>query len=689
MLVYLCDLRHKTITLTPDAMPLGIGFLAAYAAKVLGTDLQVKLFAYPEHLIEALTHARPDVLGMSNYCWNYALHCRMLRYAKDLYPDLLTVMGGPNISLDAEGEEHRIRNTPGLDVYVLNEGEQAFAGLLTRYHEAGQQKSKLLREPILGAAFVDPASGEVVKGAPVARLRQLDEVPSPYLTGFMDPFFDGAFSPMIQTNRGCPFSCTFCVEGIGYMTKVNKVSSGRVREELRYIAARIGVGQALQISDSNFGMFAEDQETARAILELQKEKGWPKFVVATTGKNNKEAILSVLEVLAGSMMMTNSVQSMDATVLANIKRSNIKLGTYAAVQQEVRARNLQSYTEVIVGLPGETKESLFRGVCELLESGTHHISLYQLMLLEGTELNQRAQRELHGFETRFRSLARNFGLYAGEPVFELEEVVISTNTLSFDDYLECRKLQLILEIYHREELFKELLEYVKQNGVSIGVFIMTLLGHLHEAPDEVQQLFADYVLEARNELFGSPEEALNDLRANYAKIASQEIGGNLLQKYSALGWFKALDPILLYGIQCAGALVVVKRRQDGHPFANVERELHTIKQYLLSMVINILDIANQLQDMIVPLEYDIEGWKASRYRLPLSDFKRSPVSDGAARHSDDLYTFHVPAAHASYLREKLKDYSASVQAVGKQLTRIPLRDLRRQVRVEPRNGSSS
>jgi radical SAM superfamily enzyme YgiQ (UPF0313 family) len=679
MLVYLCDLRHKTITLTPDAMPLGIGFLAAYASKVMGSDLQVKLFAYPEHLIEALKHTRPDVLGMSNYCWNYALHCRMLRYAKGLYPDILTVMGGPNISLDPEGEEHRIRQTPCLDVYVLNEGEPALASLLTRYHDAGLQKSRLLREALPSAVFVDPKSGEMVRGALVARLRQLDEIPSPYLTGLMDPFFDGAFSPMIQTNRGCPFSCTFCVEGIGYMTKVNKVSSGRVREELRYIAERTGVGQALQISDSNFGMFAGDQETARAILELQQQKGWPKFVVATTGKNNKEAILSVLEVLAGSMMMTNSVQSMDATVLANIKRSNIKLGTYAAVQQEVRARNLQSYTEVIVGLPGETKESLFRGCCELLDSGTHHITLYQLMLLEGTELNQKAQRQQHGFKTQFRSLARNFGLYAGEPVFELEEIVVSTNTLSFDDYLECRKLQLILEIYHREELFKELLEYLKQNGVPVSAFIMALLEHLHEAPEEVQQLFGDYVSEAKNELFASREEALKSLNTNYERLASQEMGGNLLQKYSALGWFRVLGPILLYGIQRAATLVM---KQGARSFDDVDRELQTIRQYLLSMIINILDIDNQLQDMIVPLEYDIEGWKASGYRRLLSEFQRlSWMADSGTKRNAETYTFHIPQAHASYLKDKLRDCNASLQAVGKQLTRLALRDLRRQVKV--------
>ena len=48
MLVYLADLRYTTISVSPDTMPLGIGFLASYASKILGKDVEFKLFAYPE-----------------------------------------------------------------------------------------------------------------------------------------------------------------------------------------------------------------------------------------------------------------------------------------------------------------------------------------------------------------------------------------------------------------------------------------------------------------------------------------------------------------------------------------------------------------------------------------------------------------------------------------------------------------
>lgn len=682
MLVYLADLRHNTITLTPDAMPLSIGFLAAYGSKMLGPDVQFKLFADAEHLLEELGHTKPDVLAVTNYCWNYQLQCRTLRHVRGLYPDVLTVMGGPNISLSPEGEEARLRQTPGLDLYVVNEGDESFVDMLSRYLDSGLRKSRLFQEPLPSAIFVDPDSGQVVRGNPTPRMRQLDDIPSPYLMGFMDQFFEADFCPMIQTNRGCPFTCTFCVEGVSYMTKVNKFSLERVREELNYIGHHASVGSALMISDSNFGMLPGDLDTAQCIHELQTKIGWPKFVWATTGKNNKEAILSAIDLLGGSMSMTNSVQSLDPTVLANIKRSNIKLETYDSILREVEARNLQSYSEVIIGLPGETLESFVRGVSRLLDSGVQRVCCYQLMLLDGTELSSEATRENHGLETKFRVLSRDFGVYASEHVFETEEIVVATNTMSYQDYRECRKLQLIMEVYHREGLLREFLEYLNKHDVQISAFMLDLLDHLGEAPNEVRGLFEDYMSEADNELFDSREQVHQTMAANYESLVTEDVGGNLVQKYSALAWFKRLDPVLQYAVQRVKSLVLKGSDQDGDAAGRVDSELEAIRQYLLASMINITDITSQLEPLKVSLDYDVDGWGNQGYQQPLSDLRHHQIGyDNGAGQVAREYVFYVPEAHAAYLEDKLRMHGASTQAMGKLLSRVLLRDLRREVQT--------
>ena len=74
---------------------------------------------------------------------------------------------------------------------------------------------------------------------PVIRIKDLDEIQSPYTSGLLDEFFDGRLSPMIQTNRGCPFSCTFCTDGSDLVKQVNKFSIKRVEDELEYISKKV------------------------------------------------------------------------------------------------------------------------------------------------------------------------------------------------------------------------------------------------------------------------------------------------------------------------------------------------------------------------------------------------------------------------------------------------------------------
>ena len=678
MLVYLADLRYTTISVSPDTMPLGIGFLAAYANKILGNEIQVKLFAYPDHLMEALKDARPDVLGVTNYCWSYALHSRMLKYARGLYPGILTIMGGPNIALDQIGRERRLKQTDALDVYVVDEGEEAFATLLSNYLASDLKKDRLFSQPQISSMFSDPQGTDIITGPPALGRRTLEEIPSPYLTGLMDPFFDDALCPLIQTTRGCPFTCTFCVEGVSYMTKVNRFPLDRIKEELEYIGPHAGVGSALMISDSNFGMLPGDLQVAEAIHSMQERFEWPKYIWATTGKNKKESILAAIDVLDGTMRMTNSVQSMNQDVLANIKRTNIKLETYAGIQRDVQARGRQSYAEVIVALPGETLESFKRGIRQLLDAGAQQVQSYQLMLLDGTELSNQETRDKFGFRTKFRVLPRSFGRYEDEPVFEVEEVVVSTDTMSFQDYLECRKLQLVLDIYHREGLFQEFLGYITSNGVSISDFIMDLFAHLRESSVEVQELFSNYLQEAETELFDSPEQAREILSEKYQMVLDNEIGGNLVFKYSAIAWFQNLDHILRFAVDRATDLISRMGNKVDVQDRNINEELENIRRHHQAKTINIGDAETGLSDLVVELNYDIEAWKQGGYLVPLSEFSHKEQSDENPVSKE--YVYYVSDQHAMYLKEKLRMHGTSTQAIGKLLSRVVLRDLQREIK---------
>ena len=293
--VYMADLRYNyTGFLANDCMPLGVGYMKAVMDRDL-PEVRSRLFTYPDKLWDALQAGPPDVLMLSNYVWNEALSYHFARLAKRIRPDMLVVMGGPNISLEPERQLEYLRQRPALDLYALGEGDFLAAEVVRHCLDAGKGLSRFRERDVPSAVSRRP-DGELGLQPSWDRRKEIDAIPSPWLTGVLDEFFDGKLAPLMETNRGCPFTCTFCVQGTGWYTKVHNFTKERIRDEIEYVAGRIhavcpSMG-TLRIADSNYGMFERDIEISGYLGEMQKKYGWPKYIDATTGKNRPERIIA-------------------------------------------------------------------------------------------------------------------------------------------------------------------------------------------------------------------------------------------------------------------------------------------------------------------------------------------------------------------------------------------------------------
>ena len=181
----------------------------------------------------------------TNYMWNERLSCAFARAIKRHRPRTVVVMGGPNYPVDACEQQAYLADHPEIDFFVDGEGEVAFVNLFQALADADFDADRLRRHgtAVPGVHYV--ADGQFVRGETLPRILDLDRtLPSPYTTGLLDEFFDDRLTPMMQTSRGCPYSCTFCHDGIAYMNKTRAFSLDRVDEELAYIEARVEDGHA-------------------------------------------------------------------------------------------------------------------------------------------------------------------------------------------------------------------------------------------------------------------------------------------------------------------------------------------------------------------------------------------------------------------------------------------------------------
>ena len=97
--IYFADLTYDTVSLSTDAFPLNVGYIASYCLDKYGSKLDVTLFKYIDELEQAILDNPPDILALSNYVWNHRIDSEMFRIASKQNPNALKVWGGPNFPL--------------------------------------------------------------------------------------------------------------------------------------------------------------------------------------------------------------------------------------------------------------------------------------------------------------------------------------------------------------------------------------------------------------------------------------------------------------------------------------------------------------------------------------------------------------------------------------------------------------
>jgi hypothetical protein len=223
-------------------------------------------------------------------------------------------------------------------------------------------------------------------------------------------------------------------------------------------------------------------------------------------------------------------------------------------------------------------------------------------------------------KSKFRVLSRQFGEYCGKKIFEIEQICVGTNTMSFQSYLKCRNYNLIVQILGHP-IFRPVYKLTQKIDVSWYNLSRLVADVIQDKnfKGKFKDLYNEFCKESRNELFDSKEELIKyySISENYKSLVKGDVGQNLLAKYTA-------KAILIYNDIITIIFYIIRNKS----IINHDKKLNSILYSSEKWLKNIYLINEIFEDNLVKnnkyeldLDFDFPSWLTESH-LPFNQFKK-------------------------------------------------------------------
>lgn len=457
-------------------LPLASGLLTSFIRQdpVLAKDFRTAIrFVRQEPETIIASYEDPAVLGFSTYVWNFRQSLEVARLAKERFAHAPIVFGGPSAPRYDVDINRFFQQYPFVDILAHGEGELTFAELLHALRDHRDLRT------VPGISFRSPEGEKGYVTNPAReRIKDLGVVPSPFLNGVFDELLwsyrEYITGTIWETNRGCPFSCAFCDWGQATQSKVNIHELERLKQELDWMSRnRIPY---IFAADANFGIKERDIEIARYMGNLYATTGYPRYLQINWMKNSQQKTIDIADTFKRSgmgFMVTLSMQSFDKDTLIAIKRDNIALETFAGLKREYNARGIDTYSELLLGLAGETYESFTDGLMQVISPLlTDHFALYLTNVLPNAEMAKPEYREKYGLVTRMTKSTVLRQRVRNRYVQEMDETIVGTKAMPVEDWRRAFTFGYLLRMFHNMRTVFYVIEFLREHyGVSPKVYL--------------------------------------------------------------------------------------------------------------------------------------------------------------------------------------------------------------------------
>jgi radical SAM superfamily enzyme YgiQ (UPF0313 family) len=459
-------------------LPYSVGLLKSYAVAHAADAHEWLLPVYRRVPVakgaDALAGA--DVAGFSAYIWNVQLSLAIAEELKRRQPETLIVFGGPQVPERPAAAEAFLRANPFVDVLCHGEGEAVFTALLDRA-ASGRDFAD-----VPGISLLNGGRFETHPKAP--RMTDLEQIPSPYTGGAFDDLFaarpDDRWVMIWETNRGCPFSCAFCDWGSATASKVFRFDMERLDREIAWMAER--EIPFVWVADANFGALKRDYELTQKVVDAYQRTGFPSSMTVQSTKNATERAYEIQKLLQSSLNaygVTLALQSVNESTLSHINRANISSETFRELQRRFAADGVYTYSDLILGLPGESYAEFAGGIARVIADGQHnHLQVYSCSVLPNAEMGDPAYLERYGMQLKPQVIRNNYDLIEDD-AWEVEEyldIVVATDAMPAEDWVRAKTFSWMAELAYFDRLLQiPLLILSARHGWSMQEMIEALV----------------------------------------------------------------------------------------------------------------------------------------------------------------------------------------------------------------------
>ena len=407
---------------------LSIRYLKAYAQP----DYEVQLAEYTikdpiMNIVGDLHSKKPNVIGFSCYIWNIEETMKVVSMLKKINPELIIILGGPEVTYDVHDWLDLI---PGADFIVMGEGEITFKQLLNQIEGDKNYKQ------VSGIAYRNQDGKKVIQ--PQAGKVDLKSLPSPYRLE-EDRTELSKRVTYIETSRGCPFSCQFCLSSIE--VGVRYFDREKIKEDIRYLMDN--GAKTIKFVDRTFNISRSYAMDMFRFL-IDEHRPGVVFQFEITADIMRPEVIQFLNdnAPAGLFRFEIGVQSTnDHTNDLVMRRQNFEKLTRTVTMVKDGGK-IDQHLDLIAGLPEENYGSFRKTFNDVFALRPEELQLGFLKMLRGTGLRIRADE--HDY------------IYSDQAPYE----ILGNNVLTFDDIVRIKQVEDVLEKYWNDHRMNHTIEYL-------------------------------------------------------------------------------------------------------------------------------------------------------------------------------------------------------------------------------------